>query len=378
MNSEPNESDGVYRYRRLAEQISAMMRAESLQAGDFLPAERVLAKRFKVAFLTVRRALAFLAEKGFIRKIPRQGSMIIQIPPNAAGRKRIGITVWLEAGSDHPATLARLATAGKNFSGEHYDVIVIYITHEMLKKNDWTGITARNDLDGLLVTVQEIPAAVLKQLEQLPLPVVFQGLPEHRPGYWIDAAKGMELLMDYLTERGHRHIAMITRRTENCPLVEERIRLFRKSCGQRGISDRNIFAAGDYNRNSGLENTLNLLQSGCPVTAIIYDDDTMAQGGLDAIQQAGYTCPGDIAITSCGEVGQISRNTHPSITTLREVQDTSELCCKLLKQIVDGELIVSGMGQIPQELVVRESTMRAHVRPGTDLSPSKQNGPINP
>ena len=359
MREEPGKT---FLYCQVAERIRDMIRSESLRVGSFLPPERELSRRFGAAFLTVRRALSLLTAEGIIRKIPRQGSVIEKLPTVAGAprKKRVGITVWLEAGANHPITMERLAMAGEEFPGDKYEIIVIYITREMLERNDWSRLLAIDDLDGLLISVHEIPEAVLDMLGKRPIPTVFLGLAGHAPGGCSDTLGGFALLMDYLTSLGHRDIAFITRSVDNCPGARAQIEAFQANSRRKNLpSAEDVTAAGDYNNDSGYLNTLNRLRSGRLPSAIIYGDDAMAIGGISAMTLLGYDCPKDISVASCAEVCYLASQNRPSITALRVSPENSlaRKCLRMLKRMIDAKITISNEYVIVRrELVVREST----------------------
>ncbi len=353
------KTEKTYLYCRLADRIREYILSEKLDIGSRLPAERELARRFDVAFLTVRRALSLLEQDGIIRKIPRRGSIIEMLPRSRVARKRIGITIWLDAGADHPSTLTRLSVAGRVF-GNDFEIIIVYITREMVEYGDWSPLLNSTLLDGLLVTVQEIPSLVLDRLGELPFPVVFEGFRNRYPGGAADLAGGMALLMNYLVGQGHQRICMITRSMEHCPWVAEQVTAFYDCARALELPDCDAISSGDYSRECGFNYTMARLNCAeQKPTAIVYGDDVMAQGGLDALARLNLNCPGDVSVVSRGAVGSLAMLTNPALTGLRySNESSSEYCCQLLRLLVEGTA-AEGMNScrlIRQELVVRESS----------------------
>ncbi len=70
-----------------------MLLLEAIQSGEFssgtrLPSQESLARRFGVAMLTLRRALATLEEQGFVVSHHGRGTYVLAQSPDAGAAKR--------------------------------------------------------------------------------------------------------------------------------------------------------------------------------------------------------------------------------------------------------------------------------------------------
>ena len=74
---QPNTEGPDYIYVQLADHIEARIRAGELPPGSRLPAERQMADDYGVAYLTVRRAMAELRERGLIRSVIGRGTYVV-------------------------------------------------------------------------------------------------------------------------------------------------------------------------------------------------------------------------------------------------------------------------------------------------------------
>ncbi|WP_041442915.1 GntR family transcriptional regulator [Thermomonospora curvata] len=70
----------TYVYVQVADHIAARVAAGDLVPGQRLPAERDLALEYGVAYLTIRRAMRELRERGLVITVPAKGNFI---QPNA-------------------------------------------------------------------------------------------------------------------------------------------------------------------------------------------------------------------------------------------------------------------------------------------------------
>lgn len=79
--------DAFPRYRRIIEALVAAIERGTLKAGDRLPPETAMARLFQVSLGTVQKALAHLADSGFLERTRRRGTFI-------AGRRAEDVFVF--------------------------------------------------------------------------------------------------------------------------------------------------------------------------------------------------------------------------------------------------------------------------------------------
>jgi DNA-binding GntR family transcriptional regulator len=68
----------VYVYVQVADDIADQIAAGRLRPGAMLPAERVLAEQYGVAYLTARRAVRELRARGLVVTLPARGTFIAE------------------------------------------------------------------------------------------------------------------------------------------------------------------------------------------------------------------------------------------------------------------------------------------------------------
>lgn len=73
---EPEYDGPEYQYVRVADHLAARIDAGELQAGARLAPERELADEYGVAYLTVRRAMQELRERGLIVTVHGRGTFV--------------------------------------------------------------------------------------------------------------------------------------------------------------------------------------------------------------------------------------------------------------------------------------------------------------
>jgi DNA-binding GntR family transcriptional regulator len=68
----------AYVYVQVADDIAQRIATGRLTSGAMLPAERDLARQYGVAYLTARRAIRELRERGLVITLPAKGTFIAE------------------------------------------------------------------------------------------------------------------------------------------------------------------------------------------------------------------------------------------------------------------------------------------------------------
>ncbi|UGY91649.1 winged helix-turn-helix domain-containing protein [Streptomyces gobiensis] len=68
-------------YRQIAAELIADIERGTLRPGRAIPSEPQLVQRYGVARATVRRAVAYLRDQGYVFTIPHRGTYVALEPP---------------------------------------------------------------------------------------------------------------------------------------------------------------------------------------------------------------------------------------------------------------------------------------------------------
>jgi LacI family repressor for deo operon, udp, cdd, tsx, nupC, and nupG len=115
-------------------------------------------------------------------------------------------------------------------------------------------------------------------------------------------------------------------------------------------------AIGDFSIDSGLAQTLTLLQADPKLTAIFCFSDEMAMGALEALRQSGLRCPADLSLIGFDDI-RYAQHLDPPLTTINQPMDRiGEEVVRLLLEILDGGASERRDVTLPHHLIVRSST----------------------
>jgi DNA-binding LacI/PurR family transcriptional regulator len=123
--------------------------------------------------------------------------------------------------------------------------------------------------------------------------------------------------LEFLWNYNHRRIAMIAGPQDSLS-ARDRLRAFRDFFAPRGYSPGDInIQYGSYDWHSGYGCANRLLNGSSPPTAVLAANDLMAIGAMKAIQERGFSIPGDISVMGFDDIDMASL-CIPALTTLRQ------------------------------------------------------------
>lgn len=216
----------------------------------------------------------------------------------------------------------------------------------------------RNRVDGIIVVTGSLREEQLKHYaSKVPLVVV---------GMKSKAKNSISLCFDnvlvgymatlHLIQYGHSRIAHIKGKGDQ-PDAAARHQGYLNALTEAGLAiNEKLIVTGNFSLLSGYENTLALLDSGEPFSAIFCANDQMAYGAIKAITSRGLRVPEDISVIGVDDLATSSYFT-PSLTTLRQpIEKMGMLCADAIFHLLHGAEFDIRLP--PIELIIRDSTAR--------------------
>ena len=324
-----------------------------------------IARECKVSFSTVSKALKGSPEISFettefIQKKARE----MGYHPNIAARSLrtnrtydIGVIFEDKTGSgfQHQYFATIISGIQKVAFSRGYEMT--FVSGDSTKNYDYYAHALARNYDGLAILSADFTSSGIKKLVQSEIPTVtldYYYDIEHS-AVMSDYSSGVEELLEYVIECGHRKIAMI--HGEKTWVTDERIATFKKICKKYGIeTPENYFAEGLYHdpvtSSAGTEFFLSLPE---PPTCIFYPDDYAALGGIRELNGRGLNPGKDISIVGYDGIALTSMMIPPLTTyeqngetigrtmaeaLLAKIENPAEFEPK--KEMVTGRLIKGG------------------------------------
>lgn len=152
--------------------------------------------------------------------------------------------------------------------------------------------------------------------DNLPIPtVVAYGFTEKKevPSIVVDDTQGARSLVSYLISCGHKEIGVIAGKKDSLH-TQARLEGYQQALYEAGLLyNPNLIQYGEWNRESGYQNTESLVREG--VTAIFCMNDVMAGGAYDKLDELGYQVGKDIAVAGYDN-REMASYERPAITTM--------------------------------------------------------------
>lgn len=210
-----------------------------------------------------------------------------------------------------------------------------------------------------------------EKLRQLPVPFVLgtTGVVENEQNLElyssvsVDDEKESFRMVEYLCRTGHKRIAIICARNEDCSIGKLRLDGYARALKTYHIPYDEALVLHmkneleDYSPENGYELTKELLASGITFDSIFAISDSMAFGACRALEEAGKKIPEDYSVAGFDGI-QLGKYYCPAITTITQPAELmankmADILFKVISKKEKHKHIV-----LPGELTVRESTAR--------------------
>jgi DNA-binding LacI/PurR family transcriptional regulator len=175
---------------------------------------------------------------------------------------------------------------------------------------------------GLAVIVSEMDDAIVQELNDSQLPIVFYDVGTAGGNITkirVNYRRGIERIVEYLAALGHEQLAFIGHHAVLGPIDERRRALFDTVRVIRPGATIRVAADSD-SLEGGRQAVRELLSSGPVPTAIICVNDLMAVGALKELRERGLRVPEDISVTGFDNI-KLSEFCYPALTTVHIPRD---------------------------------------------------------
>jgi len=171
-----------------------------------------------------------------------------------------------------------------------------------------------------------------------------------------DNKGGIQQVMQHLFTHGHERIAFIG--TMDNADVQERRASYCTALTMRGLPvDPSLIVdtRGGYREDHGRQAIRELLAAGLHFTAVVAAGDFIAFGAIEALREAGYRVPEDVAVTGFDDVHE-AQFTDPPLTSVRQRGEAvGALTAETLLRMLDGQPVPPDPLYAPTALVLRQS-----------------------
>jgi len=170
----------------------------------------------------------------------------------------------------------------------------------------------------------------------------------------FDERAGIEKVIEHLLERGHSDIFFV--KDVNSFSSNKKEKVFLGELIAQGLeADKGHIIETTRSLEGGESAVDAIIASGRPFSAILFNDDLTAIGGMKRLISLGYRVPEDVAVVGYNNT-VLSKCCTPSLTTVSTNFETlGSICVSLLMGLIDGTNTAKDV-MIKPKLIVREST----------------------
>ena len=288
-----------------------------------------IAKVCGVSTATVSKALNNQKDIGEDTKVKvKDAAAKLGYFPNSAARalktKRsynLGVLFQDAAGRGLTPEYFAAVLNGFKVQAESVGYDISFLSSENRQMSYYEHCRYRN-FDGVAVVCADFRDAEVQELLNSDIPMVtIDYLHQNCTSVSSDNIKGMQELVNYIYQKGHRKIAYIHGELFSY-VTKERLTSFYRTTDslELDIPESYVREAKYLETKPAAQLTRELLKLKDAPTCIIYPDDSSSIGGRNAIVEAGLRIGGDISIAGY-DGNLISRLLHPKLTTVSQNAD---------------------------------------------------------
>lgn len=217
-------------------------------------------------------------------------------------------------------------------------------------------------LKGIICLGGDFDQLTDKEIERLGVPLIMASteIPELLnknlfSSVIIDNEEAAKSATEFLIERGHRKIGIITSGDQDMSVGTIRTRGYIKALEENKIEKNdNYFEVGAYTFETGYEAMKRLLEKADDLTAVFAISDVMAIGAAKAIGEKGLNIPGDISIIGFDDI-DYAAFFNPALTTIHQpVEEIAFATAEIMVGILDERQTHKHM-VFPTEIIERSS-----------------------
>jgi LacI family transcriptional regulator len=223
--------------------------------------------------------------------------------------------------------------------------------------------------DGFLVFMAAGDESELEKLVRGRKPAVFVGrAPRTFEADTVSAdnVTGTRLAIDYLLDKGHERVALITGQLSLSTSID-RVEGWRKALRKRKLAaPAHMILEGDWTAESAHRLTSAVLTTQPRPTALFAANFLMMTGALRAIKEAGLRCPEDVQVVSSDDSEWLDVFSPAITTVVQKSYDMGERAAELvLNRIADPRRAHESILLTPELHVRPEASVNSAARSGT-------------
>ena len=339
------------KYRVVEQQLRSEIVSGLWRAGERLPGEHDLARRFGVAYMTLRQAIGCLIDEGLLLRTNGKGTFVADrsMPESLQSLRRPMTLLIPSSGITRDSYYFPELLSGFQSVMQSHGLQIVPFNWEAPEPP--ANLMPDSAIACLMTRIDHF--GLVERLRDAGYPVLAVNRYSGRrtiPCVHIDDKSAVETAIDYLYSLGHRSFGFVKAASANID-ARDRLRGFRAAIARHDVDATET--GTEFTEASGYAAAREMLAASRRPTAIVCASDLSATGVLRAARELGLSVPSDISVVGFGDFS-VASAASPRLTTIR--QDRSQLgqrAAESLFRLANDEEI--GDVVIPGKLILRES-----------------------
>ncbi|WP_241242798.1 LacI family DNA-binding transcriptional regulator [Paenibacillus whitsoniae] len=202
-----------------------------------------------------------------------------------------------------------------------FSVIVCNTAEEGKRTLKYLQVLREKQVDGIVFTSEVLKDEYFQAIKDMRVPVILVNTMSQKhmiPYVKVDDRQAAYQATDYLIQKGHREIAMISGSLKDQIAGYPRLDGYRQALADNGIEYmESRVAIGDFELESSRKAMQKLLTEAPPFTAVFAASDEMAIGAMNYAMEQGLKIPEDLSIIGYDDL-KFARMVHPPLTTIHQ------------------------------------------------------------
>lgn len=318
-----------------------------------LDGERVLAEKFNVSYMTVRKAVQELVEEGVLHKITTKGTFVSHRKMSPKITHNIGFFLdkGIKQGISSPYYSQVFKALEEAVKEVGYNILLFS------DFDDLNPLKNQKKIDGVIICCfPRIEDKIQEVKKYLPI-VLLDNIASDKsiPSITIDNYNSCRESADYLWSLGHRRIGFITGLMDS-DVCKDRLLGYKNALTEQGVhEDKTLIFKGDYSYESGEKGGKYFASLSERPTAIICANDSMAIGAMKALRENNVSIPEQISIIGFDDIEVASRVFPPLTTSAAPITSLADKAIKMLLDSINGKDLDYEHKILPAKLIVRDS-----------------------
>ncbi len=237
----------------------------------------------------------------------------------------------------------------KELTPSGYDMVVYLNRNKQADSKLIMNSVLRKKMSGIIIATDCVSFGIERQLldyqKEAPVVLLDGPLPGENElhGVYFEYRRGARIGTEYLMQKGHKKIALITRKIDRYSrqAVKEGFRdAFAYSV--LAFDERDVFESEENDDfQVGVSLAYRILDSEIPYTAILANNDSVAAGAISGMTSRKINVPDQISIMGIDD-NVYSRMTTPTLTTVRiPSKEMGALAAQCVLNAINGQEMIS-------------------------------------